>query len=135
MAAATSALGLQIAQLGNTLAKAESSREKVRIVAELATLVSQDAGGITFMSSKLHDLVGGGGIMPGSSAVLSMAVSESAIRIWKIPVFTAQDSDMYLAILEKATPVLESTIQEASSECAGRKNFAENDFNYLLSNN
>jgi len=101
----------------------------------LAVLVSQDAGGISFMSSKLHDLVGGGGIMPGSSAVLSMAISETAIRIWKIPVFTAQDSDMYLDILEKAVPVLENTIQEAISECEVRKNFAEDDFGYLLSNN
>ncbi len=135
MAAATRALGQKIAQLGNSLATAESSKEKVQIIAELAVLVSQDAGGITFMSSKLHDLVAGGGIMPGSSAVLSMAISESSIRIWKIPVFTAQDSDMYLAILEKAVPVLKSTIQKASSEFEMRKNFAEDDFGYLLSNN
>jgi hypothetical protein len=132
MAEATRVLGLKIAELGNTLATTESSKEKVQIIAELAVLVSQDAGGISFMSSKLHDLVGGGGIMPGSSAVLSMAISESAIRIWKIPVFTAQDSDMYLAILEKTVPVLENTIQEASAEFEKRKNFAENDFGYLL---
>ncbi len=134
MAAATRALGQKIAQLGNDLAIAESSREKVQIVAELAVLVSQDAGGISFMSSKLYDLVGGGGIMPGSSAVLSMAISESAIRVWKIPVFTAQDSDMYLAILEKAVPTLVSTIQEACSEFEMRRNFAAEDFDYLLSN-
>jgi hypothetical protein len=135
MATATRTLGLQIAKLGENLATAESSREKVKIIAELAVLVSEDAGGITFMSPKLHDLVGGGGLMPGSSAVLSMAVSESAIRIWKIPVFTAQDSDMYLAILEKAVPVLKSTIQEARSEFEVRKNFDEDDFGYLHFNN
>jgi hypothetical protein len=134
MAAATRALGLKIAQLGNALATAESSKKKVQIVAELAVLVSQDAGGISFMSSKLNDLVGGGGIMPGSSAVLSMAISESAIRIWKIPVFNAQDSDMYLAIIERAVPILKKNIQKAILEFTERKNFFEDDFDYLLSN-
>jgi len=129
---ATRSLGLKIAQLGNALSGAETSREKVQLVAELALLVSQDAGGISFMSSKLNDIVGGGGIMPGSSAVLSLAVSEPSIRIWKIPVFTAQDSDMYLAVLEKAVPFLLSTIREAEAELTMRKNFNEADFGYLL---
>jgi hypothetical protein len=132
MAAATRILGEKIAALGKILAVAETSREKVEIVGELALLVSQDAGGITFMSPKLHDLVGGGGIMPGSSAVLSMAISESAIRVWKIPAFTAQDSDMYLAILEKSIPVLIERIEEANAELKNRKNFIEQDFDYLL---
>lgn len=132
MAAATRILGEKIAALGKSLAIAETSREKVQIVGELALLVSQDAGGITFMSPKLHDLVGGGGIMPGSSAVLSMAISESAIRVWKIPAFTAQDSDMYLAILEKSIPVLFARIEEADAELNKRKNFFEQDFAYLL---
>ncbi len=132
MAAATRKLGEKIADLGTSLAVAETSREKVEIIGELALLVSQDAGGITFMSPKLHDLVGGGGLMPGSSAVLSMAISESAIRIWKIPAFTAQDSDMYLAILEKSIPILFERIEEAYAELKNRKNFIEQDFDYLL---
>jgi len=132
MAAATHALGEKIASLGKCLAIAESSREKVEIIGELAILVSQDAGGISFMSSKLNDLVGGGGIMPGSSAVLSMTISESAIRIWKIPTFTAQDADMYLAVLAKAVPILADNIEKALSEFQAKKNFAEEDFNYLF---
>lgn len=134
MATATHELGEKIAGLGKRLATAESSREKVEIIGELAILVSQDAGGISFMSSKLNDLVGGGGIMPGSSAVLSMAISESAIRIWKIPTFTAQDADMYLAVLEKAVPILANNIEEASSELHEKRNFVEGDFDYLFSN-
>lgn len=133
MAAATRELGEKIAALGKSLAVAETSREKVAIIGELALLVSQDAGGITYMSPKLHDLVGGGGIMPGSSAVLSMAISEPAIRVWKIPAFTAQDSDMYLAILEKSIPVLLERIEEAYAELKSKKNFIEQDFDYLLS--
>jgi hypothetical protein len=132
MATATQALGKKIAKLGNELATAESAREKVRIVAELALLVSQDAGGISFMSSKLHDAVGGGGIMPGSSAVLSLAVSESSIRTWKIPVFTARDSDLYLEVLEQAVPALQSCVRGACDELEKKRNFAEGDFDYLL---
>jgi hypothetical protein len=132
IALATRKLGEKIAHLGNTLAKAETSREKVQIIGELAILVSEDAGGVSYMSSDLHNLVGGGGLMPGSSAVLSMTISEPAIRIWKIPAFTAQDSDQYLAILEKAVPILADNIQEACNELEARKKFNETDYAYLL---
>ncbi len=132
IAIATRELGEKIAHLGNTLAKAETSREKVQIIGELAILVSEDAGGVSYMSSDLHNLVGGGGLMPGSSAVLSMTISEPAIRIWKIPAFTAQDSDQYLAILEKAVPILADNIQEACNELEKKKNFNEADYAYLL---
>ncbi len=132
MASTTRLLGEKIADLGKRLAVAETSREKVEIVGELAVLVSQDAGGITFMSPKLHNLVGGGGVMPGTAAVLSMVISESAMKVWKIPAFTAQDSDMYLAILGKSIPVLFERIEDANTELKERKNFIEQDFEYLL---
>lgn len=132
IAAATRELGKKIAQLGNELATSEISREKVRIIGELALLVSEDAGGVSYMSSTLHDQVGGGGIMPGSAAVLSMVISETAIRIWKIPAFTAQDSDMYLAILDKAVPILADNIQAACAELKDKRRFSESDFTFLL---
>lgn len=132
IALATRKLGEKIAHLGNTLAGTETSREKVQIIGELALLVSEDAGGVSYMSSNLHNLVGGGGLMPGSAAVLSMTISESAIRIWKIPAFTAQDSDMYLEILEKAVPILADNIQKACNELEKRKRFNESDYAYLL---
>lgn len=132
MAAATRELGLRIATLGNALAEAELARDKVRIIGELAVLISEDAGGISFMSSGLHDQVGGGGLLPGSSAVLSMVISEPAIRIWKIPAFTAQDSDRYLTILEKAIPSLAVRIKAASDEVEQRRSFREADFARLL---
>ncbi len=132
MAAATRELGQKIAALGKALAKAETAQEKVRIIAELAILVSEDAGGISFMSSKLHDVVGGGGILPGSTAVLSMAISEPAIRIWKIPALTAQDSDMYLAIIEKAVQILAENSIKAQKEVEGKRNFNEEDYGFLF---
>ncbi|BCS99161.1 hypothetical protein DSLASN_47930 [Desulfoluna limicola] len=133
MATATRELGERIVELGTALSQATTAREKVRIVGELAILVSQDAGGVTFMSSDLHNVVGGGGIMPGMSAVLSMTVSEQSIRTWKIPVFTAQDSENYLAILQKTLPILASGIEQARKEMDERCAFQEDSFTFLFS--
>ena len=132
MARGTLELGETIAELGKAFAKAETSREKVRIAGELAIIVSQDAGGVTFMSSELHDVVGGGGLMPGLSAVLSMAVTESYINTWKIPVFTAQDAGAYLAIIENAVATLACHIDEAQREADTRANFDESRFEGLF---
>lgn len=132
MAKGTRELGEKIAELGNSLACARTAVEKVSIISELALLVSEDAGGISFMSSKLHDVVGGGGLLPGTSAVLSMAISEHAIKIWKIPAFTAQDSDQYLKVLEKAIPILAYNVEAASAELESRYNFNEEEFQHLL---
>ncbi|WP_136799509.1 hypothetical protein [Desulfosediminicola ganghwensis] len=132
MARTTRLLGEKIAQLGQELAAAEKAHDKVRIVGELAVLISQDAGGVTFMSSALHDVVGGGGLIPGGTAVLSMVISESAFHIWKIPAFTAQDSDLYLAALQKSLPILAANIDEARKELQGRRNFLEQDYENLF---
>ncbi|VVS94040.1 hypothetical protein [Desulfoluna spongiiphila] len=131
MEKATRELGERIAALGTALAAASTAREKVSLVGELATIVSQDAGGVTFMSSDLHNLVGGGGIMPGMCAVLSMVVSEQTVKTWKIPAFTAQDADHYLAILEKAVPVLADGIDQAKKEMTERSAFKEEAFAFL----
>lgn len=128
----TRELGERIAALGKALALAKTAREKVEIVGELAVIVSQDAGGVTFMSSDLHNVVAGGGLMPGMSAVLSMTVSEHAIRIWKIPAFVAQDADKYLAIIKKTLPVLAANIETARQEMEERFSFREDDFSFLF---
>ncbi|CAG36242.1 hypothetical protein [Desulfotalea psychrophila] len=129
---ATAELGKKIAELGQKLAVAETSCEKVAIVGELAILVSQDAGGVTFMSSHLHDVVGGGGMMPGSSAVLSLAVSESYIKKWKIPSCTAHDVERYIEIIEKAVHLLSLDLSRAGTQVTERRNFCEHDFRSLL---
>ncbi len=132
MAGATRELGERIAELGKDLSRAATAREKVRIVGDLAVIVSQDAGGVTFMSSGLHNEVAGGGTMPGMTAVLSMTVSEPYIRIWKIPAFTAGDSDKYLALLEEAVPTLAGNIDRARNEMKDRRSFREEKWDCLL---
>lgn len=132
MAEGTRNLGERVVELGKALAAAQTSAEKVQLIGKLSLLISEDAGGISFMSSNLHDVVGGGGLLPGTAAVLSMAISEHAIRIWKIPAFNAQDSDQYLSVLEKAVPILAGNIDAANEQLTARYNFREKDFQYLL---
>ena len=60
------------------------------------------------MSADIHDIVAGGGIMPGTAAVLSMLVSETYIRKWKIPFFTPQDAANYIRVVQGAAASLAS---------------------------
>ncbi len=107
-------LGERITELGVALSAAQSSVEKVSLIGELAVLVSQDAGGVTFMSSALNTLVGGGGLQPGMAAVLSMAVSSVNIRQWHIPAVSPMDVRQYLRVVSAATPHLVANIDEAT---------------------
>lgn len=129
MAASTEALGRRIAEIGNQLASETRSARKVALMAELAVVVSQDAGGVTYMSSDMHDIVAGGGLMPGTAAVLSMTVSKGYIRKWKIPFFTSQDAAKYIRVIEEAAPILASRIVPARSQLKSRFAFDESAFN------
>lgn len=111
--AMTQQTGKRIAELGNALAASQSSEEKVAIVSKLAELVSQDAGGVTFMSNTLHALVGGGGLQPGMTAVLSMAVCGENIRRDCIPAVSSSDVEAYLKVVVAATPHLIAALDEA----------------------
>lgn len=132
MADTTRALGERFVELGQALSKARTSARKVSIVADLATLVSQDAGGVTFMSDDLHQVVGGGGVMPGTGAVLSMVVSESYIKKWKIPSFSPEDGEKYLQVIAGAVPALAEKIDEALKQLSERFVFDADRFEYLF---
>ena len=123
-------LSKRITEVGEAFATNPTSDEKVRLISELAVITSQDAGGVTFMSSHMHNQVGGGGIMPGTSAVLSMAVSENYINEWKIPAFQPEDASNYIKVICKALPVLAANADKAQAQLDERFTFdaAEHDF-------
>ncbi len=125
MAAATRALGKRIAEIGEELASEPAASRKVALIAELAVVVSQDAGGVTFMSADLHDVVAGGGLMPGTAAVLSMVVSEPYIREWKIPFFTPQDTEKYIQVVRGAAVSLANEVDVAQRQFKSRTRFDE----------
>lgn len=132
MTEAVEALGKRIAELGTTLSTAKTSAEKVRLISELALIASQDAGGVSFMSSDMHDQVGGGGIMPGTSAVLNMTVSEDYINKWKIPAFDSEDAEKYLDVIKKALPELANNADNAQKQLSERFSFNEKEHDHLF---
>ncbi|HWQ30393.1 MAG TPA: hypothetical protein VN549_05315 [Negativicutes bacterium] len=99
LAGATAAFADKVAGLAENLKKAETSMDKVEIVAQLARLISEDAGGISFMSNGLHEVARGAGIVPGKAAVLSLFVPKSYRDHWKIPVVSAEDIEQYRKII------------------------------------
>jgi hypothetical protein len=92
MAQQTVAFADRISDCADRLRAVEFASDKASIVAEMAELVSQDAGAIMCMSNRLHDLVRGVGMIPGMSAVLSMLVTRRYYEHWKIPLFEREDA-------------------------------------------
>jgi hypothetical protein len=102
LAESTKAFADKLAALSESLKYADDASKKVAITAELAKLISEDAGGITFMSNELHDEARSAGIQPGSAAVLSLLVPDEYIRYWKIPVLEPGDVENYSRIILRA---------------------------------
>jgi hypothetical protein len=75
------------------LKEARLASQKTAIIAEMAQLISQDAGAITCLSDRLHDVVRGAGTIPGTAATLSMLVTRNYYEHWKIPQFEPEDAE------------------------------------------
>lgn len=116
----TSELADRIIRLGQELKEVDASRDKVIIVAKLAQLISEDAGGVTFMSNSLHEIVRGAGMVPGTSAVLSMLVPEHYKNYYKIPVLGPMDVANYQRVIISALKRLMSDGDKALSELKNR---------------
>ena len=108
----TVALGRRIAMIGEQIEASTRSPEKASLIAELALLVSQDAGGITYMTNDLHEIVAAGGLVPGMAAVLSIAVSQHYIEAHQIPEISPEDIDSYLKIIVEAVGIMPKHLQE-----------------------
>jgi hypothetical protein len=93
MARQTADFADRVIDCARRLKGAELASHKVRLVADMALLISQDAGAITCLSNRLHDVVRGAGMIPGTSAVLSILVTQRYLDHWKIPLFEPQDAD------------------------------------------
>lgn len=102
LAEKTGAFAEQIIHLAERLKRVDSAADKTEIVAELARLIGEDAGGVTFMSNGLNDEVRSAGVLPdGRAAVLSMLVPQTDITREKIPLLGEQDLRGYRRILER----------------------------------
>lgn len=110
---ATQAIGQRIIDLGNRFAQAANCGEKNIIAGELATLVKYDLGGVVFMSNEVNDIVDNGGLLPGTAAVISSAVSEKYISHHQIPMLNDDDLEMYVQTIVVAINMLHSRFSEA----------------------
>jgi len=98
----TKVFGKKLIEIGKKIESSSRSQEKAELIADLALLVSQDAGGITYMTDKLHEIVAGGGLVPGLAAVLSIVVCQKCIKEHQIPEITGEDVDSYIQIIVQA---------------------------------
>ncbi|MDT8378996.1 MAG: hypothetical protein RQ739_08905 [Desulfotignum sp.] len=111
----TNEFAVRIIEIAEKIKSARTASEKVSLVGELSLLVSQDAGGITYMTDRVHENFAGAGIIPGMTAVLSMTVSKKNIDRYKIPEFTANDNGHYLDIIVNALRILSEDLENAQS--------------------
>ncbi len=113
---ATEDIGERIVDLGNRLKKAQSSYEKVQIVAELNQLASEDCGGVTFMSNDLHEIIAGVGGMPYTSAVISLLVTKEHRDKVIMPYMDSRDVDRFKEIILNSIPSLEKTLTSVEND-------------------
>ncbi len=128
----TKALGMKIAHLGQELSSAEKAYDKVRIIGMLAKIVSQDAGGVTFMSNSLHNKVAGAGTCPGTAAVISLLATRAHVEKWCIPMLSTTDLANYAAIIEKTVSKLETKMDIAVHESLNKVSFDEKELDFLF---
>ncbi len=105
----------RIIETAQRLKHAEIGADKVVIAAELARLVSEEVGGVSFMTDKVHDVVRQAGMIPGTSAVLSMLVTREHLAHWQIPLLTQEDITLMKSIVYNAIPRIMSRLDEANT--------------------
>lgn len=111
----TKNVGEKIKSLGEALAKAESAEEKVNIIGELALVVSQDCGGISFMSNELHEEIGGAGMIKRTSAVINLVVTEKNAKENPIPFLTEKELQEYVAITKETIKEIAKNVEKATA--------------------
>ena len=109
----TIALGDAIIAGGERLKQARFAQEKVAALADLARLVSEDGAGVSFMSDRLHEHIGGTGAMPGSGAVLSYVMPKSYRDAYVFPFLTEEDLARYLLAVKAGTMAMLPVLPEA----------------------
>lgn len=110
----TKNVGEKIKFLGEALATAETSENKVNIISELALIVSQDCGGISFMTNELHEEIGGAGMIRKTSAVINLVVTEEYNKENPIPFLTAKELMEYLEITIETVKEIVKNLKKAT---------------------
>ena len=102
-----------IIELGEKLKLAETSEDKVNIIADLAVVISQDCGGISFMSNDLHEEIGGAGMIKRTSAVINLVCTDEYAKKNPIPFLTEKELKEYVSISKEVVKEIYKNIDLA----------------------
>lgn len=111
----TMKVGESIIELGERLRKAETSEEKVNVIAELAKVVSQDCGGVSFMSNSLHEEIGGAGMIKHVGAVINLVATKEYFKENPIPYLTFEELQRYVDLVVGSVEEIYSNLDEATA--------------------
>ena len=109
----------KIIDLGVQLHKAETSEDKVNIISNLALAVSQDCGGISFMTNSVHEGIGGAGMIPKTSAVINLVATDEYNRENPIPYMTDKTVEEYVALTCETMKALAENVEAATKHIVG----------------
>lgn len=115
----TIGVGEKIIELGEKLRDAEESKDKVDIIADLAVVVSQDCGGISFMSNDLHEELGGAGVIQKTSAVINIVVTPEYAEENPIPYLTDEDTENYVNLVKESVKNMNENLDAAMKIITG----------------
>ncbi len=116
MARNTETFSRKLSETALSLGKSVTSSEKSRIAADISRLVSQDLGGIIFMSNGIHDIYRSAGTTPGTSAVLSIVVPEEYVKMNIIPFSTDGNIKVMMKVVKRACELLSENYQKALND-------------------
>ncbi|WP_198470080.1 hypothetical protein [Acetomicrobium sp. S15 = DSM 107314] len=105
-----------IARLAILMAATDNADGRAMAIAELARLISEDVGGVIFMSNALNDVVRGAGLVPGTGVVLSIAVPKSYLDTHVALFTTKEEAGIISMAVLAAARVLWGRYDEAMKE-------------------
>ena len=124
----TNSFANSIITLAEKLKKTSAAAEKVQIIYQLVKKVREDAGGVTFMSNNLHDVVRAVGLVPGTGAMLSLLVPPTEKDFWKIPVLNESDLEEYVSVIAAFCKISSVHAKEAALQLEERFFFPKDRF-------
>jgi hypothetical protein len=84
------------------------------------------------MTDSLQEIAGSAGMVPGTSAVISLLVDPEYIKYWKIPVLTEDNIEKFVSIITSAVVKLSQKIDTAKKELEDKFKFNAKEFDYLF---
>ena len=90
----------------------------MRLAAEINRFVSEDLGGVTFMSDDIHEVMGGVGAIPGTTGCLSLFVPTAENKRSVYPALTLADVNRFADVVLGAVALLHERREDAVKEVA-----------------